>query len=574
MTKFAKRAIISAVTLFFSFSSAFAASGNSADLLKYIPADTPYVFASTEALPSDLAEKFEPTVDGILKAYQRVLKHVMSEQLVKMSSEEGGAEKAEQFRGLMEEVLSMMSLDGIRGVGIERESAFAFYGNGLLPVLRMELSDTSLFDAAIERFEEKAGKPLLQGEANGKKYKYANADKINLVVATLDGQVVMTVVPSKYDESQIARSLGITTPRANLKKSKTLRAIGKEYGVTEHMTGFVDFQRIAGIFAGDTTETDDELFTAIGEELPEVSEVCAGEIREMAGIAPRMVFGYSELSSEEISSAMIVELREDIAEGLATIPAAVPGLGMDAGGLLSLGFGMNPLSLRKFYESRLDAIEADPYECEMFAELQAGVTSGRAALDQPIPPVVYSFRGFVANVDDIQGMDMSTHTPPTSIDASILIAVENAESLVMMAAMMDPQIAALNLVPDGKPVKLEMAQIAEIAKEAFAALSDDALSVSLGDGAEANAADMLVASSSESTPFMSMNMDSARYYAMIGEAMENAEPEEGEKEMPAAIRKAMQEVLTLSGSMYERMSVEVQFTKRGVEINGHMKLND
>ena len=167
MIKIAKHAIAVFTVSVISFSTAIAASSNSADLLKYIPADTPYVIASTEPLPSALADKLEPTVDEILKAYQRVLRHVMAEQLVKMSAEEGGAEDAEQFRGLMEEVLALMSIEGIRGAGIERESAFAFYGNGLMPVLRLELSDKDLFDTAVSRIEEKAGEALLVGEGEG-----------------------------------------------------------------------------------------------------------------------------------------------------------------------------------------------------------------------------------------------------------------------------------------------------------------------------------------------------------------------------------------------------------------------
>jgi len=36
----------------------------------------------------------------------------------------------------------------------------------------------------------------------------------------------------------------------------------------------------------------------------------------------------------------------------------------------------------------------------------------------------------------------------------------------------------------------------------------------------------------------------------------------------------MREVMILSGSMYQRMAVEVQFTERGIEINGVVKLSD
>ncbi len=574
MIKIAKHTIAVFFVSVISFSTASAASKNSADLLKYIPADTPYVIASTEPLPSALADKLEPTIDEILKVYQRALRHVMAEQLVKMSAEEGGAEEAEQFRGLMEEVLGLMSIEGIRGAGIERESAFAFYGNGLMPVLRLELSDPALFDAAVSRIEEKVGEALLVGKAKGTSYKYANAEKMNLIFATLDDQVVMTVVPASFDEGQVAIALGAKAPRKNLKKSKTLGAIGKEYGFSGYLTGYVDTERLAGIFTGNTTEQDDDFFAATGETLPAVTDVCAAEIMGMAGIAPRIVFGYSDVSPEQVESAMIVELREDLAAGLATIPAAVPGLGMDPGGFMSLGFGLNPMELRNFYEARLDAIEADPYECDKFAKLQAGVASGREVLNKPLPPVVYSFRGFVANIADIQGLDLSKSTAPESIDASILVAVENAESLVMMAAMMDPQIAALNLLPDGKPVKLELAQLAEFAGNAFAALSTDALSISLGESAEKNSADMLIADSIEPAPFMSMNIDAARYYSLVGEAMSQEPASDEEEQMPKAIRDAVRDVMILSGSIYERMSVDVQFTARGVEINSVMKLSD
>ncbi len=574
MIKIAKHTIAVFFVSVILFSTASAASRNSADLLKYIPADTPYVIASTEPLPSALADKLEPTIDEILKAYQRALRHVMAEQLVKMSAEEGGAEEAEQFRGLMEEVLGLMSIEGIRSAGIERESAFAFYGNGLVPVLRLELSDPALFDAAVSRMEEKAGEALLVGKAKGTSYKYVNAEKMNMIIATLDNHVVMTVVPASFDERQVALALGAKSPRKNLKKSKTLGAIGKEYGFSGYLTGYVDTERLAGIFTGNTTEQDDDFFAAIGETPPAVTDVCAAEIMGMAGIAPRIVFGYSDVSPEQVESAMIVELREDLAAGLATIPASVPGLGMDPGGFMSLGLGLNPMELRKFFEARLDAIEADPYECDKFAKLQAGVASGREVLNKPLPPVVYSFRGFVANIADIQGLDLSKSTAPESIDASILVAIENAESLVMMAAMMDPQIAALNLLPDGKPVKLELAQLAEFAGNAFAALSTDALSISLGESAETKSADMLIADSIEPAPFMSMNMDAARYYSLVGEAMSQEPASDEEEQMPKAIRDAVRDVMILSGSMYERMSVDVQFTARGVEINSVMKLSD
>jgi len=39
-------------------------------ILKYVPDDTPYMFATGDALPDDLLDFMEPQVDEMLKAYQ------------------------------------------------------------------------------------------------------------------------------------------------------------------------------------------------------------------------------------------------------------------------------------------------------------------------------------------------------------------------------------------------------------------------------------------------------------------------------------------------------------------------
>jgi hypothetical protein len=574
MIKLAQRAILLLATATITIANAHAASGNSVDLLSFIPADTPYAFVSTEPLPRKVADKLEPTVAEILQVYQRILRHMMAEQMVKMAAEEGGADKAEKFRSLMEEVLGLVSLEGIRGAGIERNSAFALYGNGLLPVLRLELSDDGLFDAAIERIEKQAANGLLLGSARGESYKYADADDMRLLIATVDDQAIVTVVPVQFDESQIADALGLKKPRASLKSSKVLRAISKEYGFSDYLTGFIDNRRIAGIFAGLATERDKQTFAAFSQQPPALSETCAAEVMEMVGIAPRIVFGYSEISSDHIKSSLVVELRKDIAQSLATVPAGVPGLGSDPGGFMSIGVGLNPLALRDFYAARLDAMEAEPYECEKFAELQAGVAKGRDALNQPVPPVVYSFRGFFANIMDMPDLDFGSSMTPGSVDASVLIAVENAESIIMMAAMMDPEFAALNLLPDGKARKLELAKLQDFADVSYAALSKDAVSVAVGANAEAKSADMLLAPSPDPAPFMSVSVDAARYYAMVGEAMKKQPSGDAESEMPEAVRSAMAELMALSGRMYKRMSGDIRFTARGIEVGGTMTLGD
>ena len=556
----------------------FAANADAArkakDLLQYIPEDTPYVMAFTRPLPDEVMDKFEPAIDKTMSAYKQILQYHMSEELLELSTKEGGAEEAEQLRALMDELLTLMSVKGLRDAGLGRDALFAAYGDGLSPVFRIALSNSAQFEAAVARIEANASEQLPTATLQGQLYRYVDLDEMRVVIATIKNDAVITLVPKVFGDERLARTLGLTKPRSSLAKSKAFRALNKEYGFTDHFTGFIDVERIAASLISDPSGQNEEFLAMAKRDMTEFSEQCKAEFMSLAGIAPRIVIGYTAVNSRYVETGMVVELRDDIAAGLATLPAAVPGLGPDLGGLFSLGMSLDPMAMRSFYEARLDAMEADPFECATLADLQASTAKGRAALAQPVPPVVYSFRGFLANVTNIEGMDIATETPPSSIDASILFAVENAEALVTMAAMMSPEIAALNLLPDGKARLLDMPQFSEIADQAFAALSNGGLSVSLGEGAEANAEAMLQADVVEDKPFMSVALDAKRYYEFMGQAaMEGSDSEEGE-EVPLALRAAIRDAVVSSGEMYERMAFNVHFTDRGIEVNSRMTLVD
>lgn len=556
----------------------FAANADAArkakDLLQYIPEDTPYVMAFTRPMPDEVMDKFEPAIDKTMSAYRRIIKFQLSEEMAKLSEEEGGAEEAKQLQAFMDELLGLLSVQGLRDAGIGRDALFAAYGDGLLPVFRIALSNSAQFDAAVARVEEKSTEKLPTATLQGQTYRYVDLDKMRLVIATLKDDAVITVVPSTYDDQRLARTLGLAKPRNSLAKSKEFRALSKEYGFTDHFSGFVDVERIAASLVDDPSGENGELLALAEFDPTELSEQCKAEFMSLARIAPRVVLGYTAVNKNYVDTGMVVELRDDIAAGLAMLPAAVPGLGPDLGGLLSFGMSLDPMALRGFYESRLDAMEAEPFECEALAELQAGTVKGRAALAQPVPPIVYGFRGFLANITNIEGMDVATETPPTSIDASFLFAVENAEALVAMASMFSPEVAALNLIPDGKAKLLNVADLSEIADQAYAALSSGALSVSLGEGADANAEAMLEADIAKERPFMSMAFDAKRYYEFIGEAaMAGDQSDEGE-EVPLEMRAAIRDAMVSSGEMYERMAFNVHLTDRGVEVNSRMTLAD
>jgi hypothetical protein len=544
----------------------------SEQLLQYIPAETPYVMAYTKPLSDDLMDKFEPVMDKTMSGYQRILRYKVSEYLVELSSEEGGADKAKQLQEFVDELTSLMSVQGLRDAGIDRDSVFAIYGDGLLPVFRVELSDRDKFEAAVSRLESKATQKFQVGTAGGESYRYYDIEEARFVVATPGDSAVITIVPTTYSDDRVARALGIKKPQNNVVKG--LGEIRKAYDFTDHFVGFVDVEKLAASFLGDPSGLNKELLLLVEHDPEELTAECRAEFAELASVAPRMVVGYTDVNNDYLASEMVVELRDDIAAGLATLPTAVPGLGADLGGLLTFGFSLDPMAARSFFEARLDAMEADPFECADLAELQAGIAQGRQALAQPIPPVVYNFSGMLAHINDVQGMDLGTQKPPESVDASFLFAFENAQDLVNMASMMVPQVAEMNLLPDGKARALDLPQLAEIADKAFVALSKVGLSVAVGEGSAESSEAMLVADVETPPPFVSFSMDSKRYFDFLGDAiMQGGEPGDSEP-TPLALRTAMRDVMVSSGDLYERVSIDVHLTERGVEIGSRMTLSD
>ena len=574
--KFLARTVIPVFALFaLSLSAtADAAKRKAKDLLSYIPADTPYVAAFAKPFPDELQDRFDPVIDQTLSAYRRVIQHEIEKSLAEESESEEDAEEAARFQDAMNELLSLMSLEGLRNAGIDRGSLFALYGDGVLPVARIAPTDHEAFAAALDRLEAKAGETMAVGSIGRETYRYVDADKMRFVIATIGRDVVFTLVPVDYSDESMERTLGLSKPRNSLARSRDIKKMAKEYGFTDHLISYIDVERVAAAFLGDADGRNAEVLAALDYDISEISATCRSEFADLAAIVPRIVVGYTEVGTEALRTSMVVEMRDDIAAGLATLPAPVPGLGPDLGGLFSFGFSMDPMALRNFYEARLDAMEAEPFECEELAELQAGVAKGREALAQPLPPVVYSFRGMLANLTGLEGMDIATETPPTSVDATMLFAIENAQDLVTMAAMMSPEIAALNLLPDGKAKKLDLPQLAMVAEQAFAALSEGGLSVSLGEAAEQNAETMLAADVDESRPFVSMSMDAAKYYDFIGDAMMAAEEDEAGEELPVEMRAAMRDIMVSSGSLYERMLMNVHLTERGIEFDTRVTLAD
>lgn len=546
-------------------------SASAGGLLQYISADTPYVFATLETMPEDVADKLRPQLEATLSAYQQIIRAVAENAYAEARENDEDLEWFETVMPFVDELEDLMSVDGFAEAGIDRDSRFAFYGAGVLPVIRVTLSDEALMEATIKRLETKAGEDMKTATIDGHSYRYVGDDEARIVIAVIDGSFLLTMVPTSLPEDEMKQVLGVTLPAANIADAGALASIARKYSYDDYLLGFFDIEGLVNTFIEPQAGINAEILSMMDYDGNMLSDVCKVEIKTLAGIMPRIVSGYTDINVDRITSSAVFELREDIATAMTALTAPVPGLGSVQNGMFSFGMSMDLLALREFYSDRLDALEASPFKCEHFAEFQSGVSAGRDVLNQPVPPIVYGFKGFLATIESIEGLNIAAQQPPTSVDMRLLIAMENAEGLLAMGAMFSPEFAALNLEPNGKPVRLSLPQIDAFGQVVHVALTDDALAVSVGDGMEDELGSMIDADAADDSPFIFGEMDASAYSEFVSNSMLS---DVGDANEVPEIREAVAALNAASQALMDRLNFAITFSDHGVEIGSELTLKD
>ena len=541
-------------------------------LLRYVPADTPYVFGTLAPPPDDFMDTIEPKLDRLLAAYSDMLAAAVEHGLAEAEAEgDGDTADAEMINAVVAELRSLMSVEGLREAGITRDSTVIVYGNGLLPVIRVTLSDATLFDDALARVEAEAGEQLPVAEIDGTAYRYVEDENVRVIIATIGNELVLTAAPASLDETSLAQLLGLTLPEKNIAETGELRDIAEKYGYLHEYVGLVHTVRLADTFIDQPAGLDAVLLELAGYDASTLSDACKAELRSLVSVAPRVVTGYEEVSAKRIQSNLVVELRDDIAPQFSTFVSQVPGLGADYDGLFSFGMSLDIEAIRSFFDRQVAALQEDPWECEHLAEAQNGLFEAREkALAQPVPPVAYDFRGFLAVVNELEGFELGSKQPPESIDASFMLAIDNAQGLLAMGQAMIPQLAELPIEPDGKARQFELPEGGADIDSAWIAMTDSAIALSVSDDAETALPALLAAEGAMPAPFVSAGIDAAQYYKLLGEAMRTSDDEEMTEEM----REVMSDVFDAAADFYERIKLDVTFTERGIEIDTDMTLSD
>ena len=504
----------------------------SSELLTYVPADTPFFFGSLEPFDDDVIEAMKPMTESVFQSYGSLI-----DGLLEDSDEDDGA-----WRPLLEILSEEFSDDKEYIFGLGYDSRLVVYTLGVLPVFRATLEDGAHFDQLIARLEADDEVELLAASSNGLDYRYIEAEQFNTVFARVDDQLVVSVVPTGASDAMLAAVTGAEKPANNLGDTDRLATLSADHGYLASYIGFLDTERLLDAIIGENDGVAGEMQALWSEDREPLSAVCQAEIKGLTEVVPEINFGYTEASTEQFRAKGVFELRDDIAAGIRTLSAPVPGVGGDMGGVAFFSFGIDLGAAKNFVGERVEAITAEPYQCEHLAGLNDAAAEAQQGMSTPLPPIVNNFKGLGVVVDAIRDFDIEGGKPP-SLDMRAILAFDDIPSLLMMGQMMLPPLQGLPLEPNGEvfQVPQEMVMGAGITDPVFAAIAEDAMSFGVGAASKDRLAAMLTAPASDTPPLQTIGYDFSAYAKFMGDMAEKTGDPAGTEAV--AIMRSMQDVM-------------------------------
>jgi len=546
-------------------------------LFDYVPSDTPFLAGNLKATPDDVIEVFLQRIQPVLESVQNELGKA------RQAIEEGtaanqGDDGARLVHAILQELDGKLSRQGMESLGFDLSSNKVVYGMGIFPVMRMGLSDAGVLRATIQRVLANAGIDAPQLVHQGVSYWRLSDGKtgnepVGLYITILENHLAMSIFPPLAEAELLPAFLGLEMP-GDSNAATRLAELNAKHGYTAYGSGILDLDRLVEEFITPDTIIARVMATSGHFDPAEMAPECITEIRGLVSNTPRMTMGTRELTTSAIAIQYRVETKTTLAQQLVGLVAGMPVANPLSERLLELSFGMRFGAVRDFLRAKATAIMENPYQCEHFQSLNESAAEAFTQLNQPMPPLVNNFRGLRLSLSEIT----QTDSLPVNGRGLIAVHVDQPEMFVGMAQMFLPDLSELNLAPGEPPVQLPASLLPIADVVAFAALSTEAIGLSIGDGEEASLPGYLEEENGPAGTFMSIGYDLATYfeytqklgnqYAQIQDEYSATDPKQ------EAIAQSLGNILASTQqaikSFSDRSYTTFRFTPEGFEADSRM----
>jgi len=485
--------------------------------LSFVPADTPYAAANLEPTPQPVydawAQRMKTYWPTMLQMYQGML-----DQASDKANDPNAQRGIKIAKALIEEFNTDDPMARIRSMGFKPDARYAFYGVGLVPVIRTELGDPAALKAEIAKIETKIGEKVPTAKVGNQDFWFLGDQKAMAVAAIEGNQLVLSILPVNADDSLKQAILGLTKPAQNLGTAGALQAIAKQYGYSNYGIGFVDFVKLTQRLSSPPAGTDAQFAKALDIPFAGVDPACQADYLEIAHKFPRFVGGVEEISTQRVRIGAQMEIDGSIAAPLAAALNAAPGTGAPGDGVFDISLSLPVLKLKDFWIKQADAVAAKPYTCPHLTSLNQGFADSKAKVDVTVPPPFSDFTGVRFALDKL---DMKQGSPVPDVFAKFAMRTSNPVAVLAMAQLAVPQLATIKVQPDGKSVLLPAGIVPMSTQPIAVAMTSDTIGLSSGAGEDATLGAFVAAPPAKDPVFLRFHF-TGQFYKLMADMMDKA----------------------------------------------------
>ncbi|MDX1570202.1 MAG: hypothetical protein R3200_06930 [Xanthomonadales bacterium] len=537
------------------------ASGDPSPLIQYIPADTPYVAANQEPIPEAVMDKMWSSAEPVLTFAQTQL----AEGLKKLEGKTLDDDER-VLQAVLRELDGKLSRSGLNSIGLDFRY-FAVYTDGVLPTVRISLSDGNAFQAALDRIEAASGSEFIAQEAAGQRFYDIGDDTVRILVSPQVDQLIITLTPTDIRQTGVDAITGVSRPERDV--SERLSQVNQAYGLLPSGTVIIDAVALFDRMIDENSPAARSLFAELQTRM---TPTCHSEIRDLLETAPRLVSGNTVLSTSEMEQLMVLELEPGLASDLQAIVTPMRGLVPMDQGSMYFAFAMNVMEMKRIAAERTAARVVQPFQCEKFANLNDQLQRSQARLAQPLPPFVGNLKGLRVLVEDFE---LAGGQPKAS--GMAMVGMDNPQLILGMAQAFVPELAQLQIDMDGTPVAVPESLVQGQAENPHIAMMPHGIAFSVGSGQERELQAFLEAEPPIApVPLVAFSYDVARLQELQQRMLDQSSaytslsPEEEQSRQAVA---DMQQALRDYYDVFGRITGQVLITNRGIEIIGRTTLN-
>lgn len=487
--------------------------------LAFVPADTPYVVANLDVPDDDTRKALLAQADAQLPS-QLAQMDAAADRLA-----EKDPDGARLLRALRAEFNGKTVEGFAQSVGLDLKGYSAFYGLGLAPVLRFQLSDPAAFDGFIGRLETAYGKKFEQASEGKQSYRrYVSAESgTQMILATVDKQAVAALLPADAPQAMLRQALGLDRPQKSLQEDGRLADLAKAKDYEKWVVGELDLTRALPLALGgkDALANAMRKARAVAESAktgePVANQLqtppeCSTDAARIAARMPTISFGYTRLDAKHQDGRVDIALADDISKAFSGLKVELPGLGHAGNAPFDVSIALPIAELRGFWLAQAEAVAAKPFTCPSLTDLNEGFAKlGPATQKAAIPPF-----------GDLLGVRLALDTLAANPNSSLptfsgrlVLATTNPAGLLAMGQMMVPALAQLKLPADGTPVALPQQMTGMLGQPGWVAMGSKALALGVGAGEEAKLAATLKEPVGNAGQMSRMHLSGAMYLSWV-----------------------------------------------------------